>query len=56
MNGWERLVLNVAVASQGTKKAGKRRLLTWTGISRFTNAWLKQRREVNIGVGMLMNW
>jgi hypothetical protein len=56
MSDWERLALNVAVASRQTKKARKRRLLTWTGTSKFINGWLKQRREDNIEVGMLTNW
>jgi hypothetical protein len=56
MNDWERLALNVVGASRLMKKARRRKLLIWTGILRFINVWLKQRLEVNIGVGMLTNW
>jgi hypothetical protein len=46
----------VGGASRPTKKAKRRKLLIWIGISRFINVWLKQRLEANIGVGMLTNW
>jgi hypothetical protein len=56
MSDWEPLALNVAVAFRQMRKARRRKLLTWIGISRFINGWLKQRLEANIEVGTSTNW
>jgi hypothetical protein len=56
MNDWELLARNVGGAFRQTKKARRRKLLTWIGTLKFISGWLKQRREANIEVGMLTNW
>jgi hypothetical protein len=56
MNALVHPVTNVDGASNQTKMAKRRKLLTWIGTSESIIEQLEQRTEANTEAGMLMKW